>query len=254
MSNIADKLQDLVTAKADIKAAIESKGVTPTGGLSTYADAIRSIENGDIIIEGDLKLPNNTKFANSEFTEAPVFDTSDYTDMSFMFEDCISLTNVPQYNTSNVTTMYGMFSRCRSLSIIPKFDTSKVTDMGAMFRRTENWSDGSGVALRIPLMDCGNVEYFEAFDHYSYARVKVDYAEGFKDLGKSITEDYRAASSYKNVSFERAILNHDSRVNIINNLYNIASQNKTLTLQMGVADLSDEEIAIATNKGWIISS
>ena len=43
MSNIADKLQDLVTAKADIKAAIESKGVTPTGGLSTYADAISQI-------------------------------------------------------------------------------------------------------------------------------------------------------------------------------------------------------------------
>ena len=42
--SIADKLQDLIDAKADMKSAIESKGVEVTGGLSTYADAIRDIE------------------------------------------------------------------------------------------------------------------------------------------------------------------------------------------------------------------
>lgn len=250
----ADKLQELISVKNDIKTAIQEKGVTPTGGLSSYADAIRDIETGDIIIEGHLKLPNNTKFAYSEFAEAPVFDTSEYTNMSDMFEQCRSLTNVPQYNTSNVTDMSRMFSQCTSLSVIPKLDTSNVTDMIGMFRRSDYVIGGTGVALRIPLMDCGNVETFEPFDHYPYARIKVDYAEGFKDLGKSITKDWIAAASYKNVSFERVILNHDSKVNIINNLYNIASQNKTLTLQMDVSDLSDDDIVIATNKGWIISS
>lgn len=252
--SLSDKLQELVIAKEDMKTALIGKGVTPTGGLSTYADAIRDIETGDIIIEGHLKLPNNTKFAYSEFTEAPVFDTSEYTDMSYMFEFCRSLTDVPQYNTSNVTDMSYMFSQCTSLSVIPKFNTSMVTNLVGIFRRSDYAIGGTGVALKIPLMDCGNVQHFEAFDHYSYGYVKVDYAEGFKDLGKSITKDYIGAAAYKNVSFERAILNHDSKVNIINNLYNIASQNKTLTLQMDVSDLSDDEIAIATNKGWVISS
>lgn len=43
MSTIADKLQDLVTAKEDMKSALIEKGVTPDGGLSTYAEAIDEI-------------------------------------------------------------------------------------------------------------------------------------------------------------------------------------------------------------------
>lgn len=44
MGSIADNLSALVQSKADIKAAIIRKGVTPEGGLVTYADAIDKIE------------------------------------------------------------------------------------------------------------------------------------------------------------------------------------------------------------------
>ena len=33
--SLTDKLQDLINAKADMKSAIESKGVEVTGGMST---------------------------------------------------------------------------------------------------------------------------------------------------------------------------------------------------------------------------
>ena len=49
-------------------------------------------------------------------------------------------------------------------------------------------------------------------------------------------------------------ITHDSIVNIINNLYNRASAGYSiLTIQLPGGELSDDEKAIATNKGWIIS-
>jgi surface protein len=249
--NTAELLQQMIDIKRDMRTAIGNKGVTVVSGMESYPSAIESIQQE---ISGGVKLPDGTKFSWSTFTSAPFFDTSQYTDMSFMFDNCRNLQIVPQFDTSNVTNMDYMFRNCTSLANIPYFNTSNVTSMLDMFNRYYYSVGGTGVAIeRIPLMDCGNVEFFQIFGTPGDAgKLTVKYIEGFKDLGKSITKDYIAASNYKNVSFTHAYLTNDSKVNIINNLYNIASQNKTLTLQMNVAGLSDDDIAIATNKGWII--
>ena len=63
----------------------------------------------------------------------PFYDTSNATNMSWMFEGCYSLTTVPNFNTSKVTSMQGMFKECRNLTTIPNFNTSNVTDMSGMF-------------------------------------------------------------------------------------------------------------------------
>ena len=44
--SIADKLTLLINTKQDIKSAIGEKGVEVTGGMTTYADAIRRIGTG----------------------------------------------------------------------------------------------------------------------------------------------------------------------------------------------------------------
>ena len=66
------------------------------------------------------------------------FDTSNVTDMTFIFSDCSRLTslNVSSFNTSNVTSMGGMFYGCSRLTSLDLsgFDTSNVTNMGGMFR------------------------------------------------------------------------------------------------------------------------
>lgn len=65
------------------------------------------------------------------------FDTSKMTDMSWMFDNCLSLTtlDLSNFDTSNVTNMSYMFSKCQSLTSLDlsNFDTSKVTDMSYMF-------------------------------------------------------------------------------------------------------------------------
>ena len=65
------------------------------------------------------------------------FDTSNVTDMSYMFYGCASLNtlNVYNLNTSNVTDMSYMFCGCASLNTLNmhNFNTSNVTDMSDMF-------------------------------------------------------------------------------------------------------------------------
>ncbi len=64
-------------------------------------------------------------------------NTSNVTDMSFVFDGCSSLTrlDLSNFNTSNVTDMTFMFRGCSSLTRldISSFNTSKVTNMGWMF-------------------------------------------------------------------------------------------------------------------------
>ncbi|MBO5043682.1 MAG: BspA family leucine-rich repeat surface protein [Alistipes sp.] len=66
------------------------------------------------------------------------FNTSNVTNMSYMFSGCEALTalDVSNFDTSNVTNMYGMFNKCRALKTLDlsNFDTSNVTTMGSMFQ------------------------------------------------------------------------------------------------------------------------
>ena len=65
------------------------------------------------------------------------FNTSQVTDMHYMFWGCSSLTSldVGGFNTAKVTDMEGMFGRCSSMTSIDvsSFNTEKVTDMQQMF-------------------------------------------------------------------------------------------------------------------------
>ena len=65
------------------------------------------------------------------------FNTSNVTDMSFMFQACCNLTNlnISIFNTENVRSMYCMFYICYGLTSldVSHFNTSNVTNMGSMF-------------------------------------------------------------------------------------------------------------------------
>ena len=64
-------------------------------------------------------------------------NTSKVTDMSWMFDNCRSLTHLDlsSFNTASVTDMKGMFFYCTNLTNldVSKFNTLNVTVMGAMF-------------------------------------------------------------------------------------------------------------------------
>mgnify|MGYP003297294972 CR=1 FL=1 len=80
----------------------------------------------------------------------PKIDTSEVTDMSYMFSFCYALVAMPMLDTSAVVNMTSVFDGCASLSCIPLFDTSKVTNMRAAFQ-------GCYVLENLPMLDTSNV-------------------------------------------------------------------------------------------------
>ena len=81
---------------------------------------------------------------------APDMDTRNVTSMSYMFQNCAALMSVPDMDTSNVTSMSYMFQNCAALTSAPDMDTSNVTSMSYMFY-------GCAALTSAPDMDTRNV-------------------------------------------------------------------------------------------------
>lgn len=92
-------------------------------------------------------------------------NTSNVTDMSYMFDSCILLTIVPLFDTSTVTNMYRMFNACRALPTVPLFDTSNVTNMNGIFVSCSAltyiplFNTSNVISMNSAFQECYNVEY-----------------------------------------------------------------------------------------------
>ena len=133
-------------------------------------------------------------------------------------------------DTENVKDMSYMFYKCSSLTTIPQLNTSNVKDTSAMFV--------SCYALTtIPALDMNNVDY---------ATNMFNNCGNLKSiLMTNIGANLDISGSTK---FER-----ENLLTILNNLKTVTT---TQTLTMGatnLAKLTDEDKAIATNKGWTLA-
>ena len=95
---------------------------------------------------------------NLQSVDLSSFDTSKVTSMRQVFFYCRNLQSVDlsSFDTSKATSMIGLFSQCNSLQSVDlsSFDTSKVTTMSAMFANTFNLESVTGV---LDLTSCINV-------------------------------------------------------------------------------------------------
>ena len=207
-------------------------------GLLRNAD---NIENWNTI---NLKYTNNM-FETCSFSDVPLFDTSNVTNMSRMFYLCSNLTTVPPFDTSNVTTMYTMFSGCTNLTTIPEFDTSNVKNLASMLCNCNDLT-------YIPKLNFENVIYGNIFGSTTNNIYYLTDLGGFTNLGK--TEKFSSTNFLSKCNN----LTKESVMNVINNLYDRASIGySTVSLKFhsnSLALLSDEEKAIATNKGFILTT
>ena len=156
--------------------------------------------------------------------------TPKVTDTGFMFYECNALETAPEMNTSNVTNMTKMFYGCNKLTTVPLYDTSKVKRMEEMFWHCSELQT-------VPAFDCSNVTNMNNI----FASCRSLKSVLMTNIGVSL--DISASTL-----FERADL-----VTILNNLKTVTT---TKTLKMGatkLAKLTDEDKAIATNKGWTLA-
>ena len=197
------------------------------------------------------------------------FDTSNVTNMSYMFMNCTNLLTIPQLDTSNVTTMTSMFQACKALLTIPQLDTSSVTNMSNMFMDCTN-------LLTIPQLDTSNVTtmnqmFYGCTKIYSLPKFNASKLNDVSSFfGASTIDALKHVGGFENLGMVQSVsgtynsfirycpnLTKESVLNVLNGLYDRASAGMSvLTLKLHanvLALLSDEEKAIATNKGWTLS-
>ena len=223
------------------------------GSIIKYLDisnstSTRNMFNGcsNLITIPQLDTSNVTDMYNmfngcSNLLSIPQLNTSKVRDMSYMFYNCDKLTTIPQLDTSNVTTLDSMFQGCSYLLSIPQLNTSNVTSISYIFH-------GCTYLKSIPLLDCSKVT--SAYDilnpSYYGDQVHLTYMGGFKNI--KVDFDIRKAPN----------LTVQSLMNVINNLYDFVGNGSTTTrtLQLGTTNLNkltDEQKAVATNKGWSLN-
>ena len=122
----------------DISKTIYATPLSETN--TTYAYKLTIGGKGGIIANENMTgyfLSFFSTVLNKVSIDLSALDTSEVTDMRYMFAGCSSLTSLDlsSFDTSKVTGMYSMFAGCSSLTSldVSNFNTSKVTNMSAMF-------------------------------------------------------------------------------------------------------------------------
>ncbi len=161
-------------------------------------------------------------------------DTTWVKSAAIMFENCHSLQYIPEMNTANITDMNGMFRNCYSLKRIPEMNTSQVYNMSGTF-------DACGSLQSIDGIDFSSITIFNNI----FRNVDT-----LRQIGLVFRKTW-ASPLYLDFSNNR--LSRQALVNIFTGLPTVAiARNITVTGNHGAADLTAEDKAIATGKGWTV--
>ena len=136
---------------------------TDIKGTKWNAAGVKTVKcNGEIICN-DYFCQGGLFSGHSNLVSADLsgFDTSNVTDMRYMFFRCENLTSldVSNFNTSNVTDMKQMFYCCSELISLDlsNFNTSNVTNMASMFGGCEKL-----ILINVSNFDTSKVIYMAA--------------------------------------------------------------------------------------------
>ena len=119
----------------EVYANVTGTGTSQRSDVTIYAPENKTIYAAEDSSEmfREFRIITNLDLSN--------LDTSNVTDMEFMFWNCLALTSLDlsSFNTASVSNMNYMFDGCRALTSLDlsNFNTSKVTDMSYMFYHCE---------------------------------------------------------------------------------------------------------------------
>lgn len=212
------------------------------------------------------------------FVDLSGWDVSNVTTMTYMFNYCTSLTSLDlsNWDTSKVVVMSNMFYNCEKLiSVygISNWDTSKVNKMDYMFYNCyvlanidlSNWDTSKVNDMSNMFGGCSKLTSLSSLRADSL--IISSYGSPFGSSNNTTLVDFGGFINLKsswNGSYcvdKLTALSHQSLINILNGLYDFTGNGVTPTSSQGklklgathLATLSDDEKAIATNKGWTLS-
>ena len=172
-----------------------------------------------------------------------------------MFYGCENLVEIPLFDTSNATDAASMFARTLKINTIPEFDMRNLIYASQMFDRSNIETAPQLNTISLQNADgmfqyCGNLKSVGKMDfsNVNSAILMFQVTNNIVNLGGFT--GLKINFSISNLSK----LTKESLLNVINEAADVTSTPKTLTLgATNLAKLTDEEKALATNKGWTLA-
>lgn len=206
-----------------------------TSKVTTFEKAFYNCSSLKDIALLDMSSATTLKqaFYSCSLKNIPLFDTSNIQNFQNAFENCSSIETVPSFDMSSATITTNMFYKCNALKTVPSLNTINVTDMSSMF----SWSSNLETVGKI------NADKVTNIKNIFYYCNKLTNLGGFTNL--SIDLDL-TISNY---------ITATSLMNVINEAKDLSTEGKTATLTIAgkVGLLTEEQIAIATSKGWTLA-
>lgn len=145
---------------------------------------------------------------------APKIDMINVTDAHDMFIDNTTVIFIPDLDMSNCDDFCGGCARCTNLIHLGNITGANI---GAGFLDNLNYV----------ILNCSNIEYLGGFTDYNSGKLDISYTTK---------------------------IDREQIMNVINSIGTTTSVRNSLKIgTTNLAKLSDEDIAIATNKGWVVS-
>ena len=217
---------------------------------STFTEIPQVFDFSDVVDWGDmfyrctnLQRIDNIDASSAENMRMAFYYCSNIESISFktvptpsdcrsVFSVCNQLKEIPFMDISMCTSMDYMFCECHTITTIPALNTSRVTSILRTFENCLNLQS-------LPELDFSNVT--DTTWSFNSCSSLTDLG-GF--IGLKVGIDLSACTA----------LTHDSIMNVINKAADVTASPVTLTLgSANLAKLTDEEKAIATNKGWTLA-
>lgn len=284
--SISKEIERIQQAKKDIGDAIVRKGGSVSGTIDTYAKSVMAL--GDVSFRTAIDIVNKSDAKNVDLTmispknetslrtlfygntnlihiNASNWDTSNITSLRSTFGNMKNLESVDlsDWNVSNVTIFYALFDTCPHLKTIDvsKWDTSSATNMEWMFCRV------NATHLDVSNFDTSNVLNINRM--FSNCPVCEELNINGLNLARCTSMNGTFVGSnfkvircdglrFPNIDMSKIGLTSSTALTVesIVGLFNALPQSdKGYSFQIGsdnIAKLSDEQKAIATNKGWTL--
>jgi len=251
MATISDYLTQLQTDKQILVNNLVAKGVNATNEetFTSLVPKVADIQGGGSSFEiTDASYLFYYGVRADIINELCSMISSSCTEFSNMFYYASSLKDVPLFDTSSGVYFSSMFYLCSSLTEIKQYDTSNGKEFQQMCRN-------NSALVTVAELDFSKAE---RLTQIFTGCTKLTNLGGFKNLGKAYLTT--SSANYNNYKLELSncpSLTHDSLMNVINNLYDIATKGcNTQSLVLGetnLAKLTEEEIQVAQLKGWSVS-
>lgn len=232
-------------------------GATTVIGMFQFCESLLTVRG--ININGVTSVSGMFSYC-SALIAVPNFNTSSVTDFSSMFLNCTAIEGVPSFNFNSALIINGLFRGCSALISVGDISAPLVTNAQNLFtecgllRTIGEINIPSATSIAAAFQNCSSLMKISKLTFSSaLTNVNVAFTNLFL-LGKILLESNDSGISGITIALSNCSLSHGALVSLFNNLPTVTSATLNIIGNFGTSELTESELAIATAKGWSVTT